>query len=131
MRPRTNTAAMRVVFRMSVNRSASKRSVSNGVGSQPLWSRTGKELFFIDASGALMSVTVEGQSPLIFGTPKKILDNSYVSSIPAFAGRQYDISPDGQRFLRLKVPSHASTTAGSVTVVQHWFEELKRLAPVK
>ena len=108
-----------------------KWPVSNGVGSQPLWSRTGKELFFIDASGALMSVTVEGQSPLIFGTPRKILDSSYVSSIPAFAGRQYDISPDGQRFLRLKAPPHASTTAGSVTVVQNWFEELKRLVPVQ
>ena len=107
-----------------------KWPVSNGVGSQPLWSRTGKELFFIDASGALMSVTVEGQSPLIFGTPVKILGNSYVWSVPTFAGRQYDISPDGKRFLRLKGPSE-NITAGSVTFVQNWFEELKRLVPVK
>jgi Tol biopolymer transport system component len=104
--------------------------VSNGGGSQPLWSRDGKELFFIDASGVLMSVTVEGQSPLVFGTPEKVLTNSYLWSIPTFSGRQYDISPDGKRFLMLK-GTNESTTAGSVTIVQNWFEELKRLVPVK
>ena len=77
-----------------------------------------------------MGVTVEGQSPLIFGTPIKNLDNSYVWSVPTFGGRQYDISPDGKRFLRLEGPTE-STTAGSVRIVQNWFEELKRLVPVK
>jgi serine/threonine-protein kinase len=107
-----------------------KWPVSNSGGSQPLWSRSGKELFFIDASGALMSVAVESQSPLVFGTPAKIMNNSYVWSVPTFAGRQYDISPDGKRFLRLK-STNESITAGSVTIVQNWFEELKRLVPVK
>ena len=77
-----------------------------------------------------MSVAVESQSPPVFGTPAKIMNNSYVWSVPTFAGRQYDISPDGKRFLRLKGPNE-STTAGSVTIVQNWFEELKRLVPVK
>jgi serine/threonine-protein kinase len=107
-----------------------KWPVSNGGGSQPLWSRSGKELFFIDASGTLMSVAVESQSPPVFGTPSKIMNNSYVWSVPTFAGRQYDISPDGERFLRLK-GTNENTTAGSVTIVQNWFEELKRLVPVK
>jgi eukaryotic-like serine/threonine-protein kinase len=35
--------------------------VSTEGGSQPLWARSGKELFFRDPSGALMSVPVEGQ----------------------------------------------------------------------
>ena len=108
-----------------------KWPVSNGVGSQPLWARNGKELFFIDASGALMSVAVEGQSHPVFGTAAKVLDKSYVWSIPTFAGRQYDISPDGQRFLMFKGRSNDSNTVGSVTIVQNWFEELKRLVPVK
>ena len=108
-----------------------KWPVSNGIGSQPLWARNGKELFFIDASGTLTSVAVESQSPLVFGTATKVLNKPYVWSIPTFAGRQYDISLDGQRFLVLKGPSTESTTVGSVTIVQNWFEELKRLVPVK
>jgi hypothetical protein len=45
----------------------------------------------------------------------------------------YDISPDGQRFLMLKQSSLPDRTSAprSITVVQNWFEELKRLVPTK
>jgi len=108
-----------------------KWPVSTGGGSQPLWARSGKELFFIDPSGALMSVRVERQSPFTIGTPAKILDSSYVWSVPTYAERMYDISPDGQRFLMLKESGLPDGTGAprSITVVQNWFEELKRLVP--
>ena len=46
--------------------------------------------------------------------------------------RTYDVSPDGQRFLMIK----NGTTDGnapppSLVVVEHWFEDLKRLVPSK
>jgi len=40
-------------------------------------------------------------------------------------GRTYDVSPDGRRFLMLKVDSSAQT---SLVVVQGWLSELTRLA---
>ena len=108
-----------------------KWPVSTSGGSQPLWARSGKELFFIDPSGALMSVRVERQSPFTIGTPAKMLDGSYVWSVPTYAGRMYDISPDGQRFLMLKQggPPDQTNAPTSITVVQNWFEELNRLVP--
>jgi hypothetical protein len=39
----------------------------------------------------------------------------------------YDVSPDGQRFLMLK---QGEQVPGQVTVVQNWFQELKRPVPV-
>ena len=110
-----------------------KWPVSTNGGSQPLWARSGKELFFIDRSGALTGVRVEGQSSFTIGTPAKILDSSYVWSVPTYAGRMYDISPDGQRFLMLKESSLPDRTSAprSITVVQNWFEELKRLVPTR
>ena len=98
-----------------------------------MWARSGKELFFIDSSGALTGVRVEGQSSFTIGTPAKILDSSYVWSVPTYAGRMYDISPDGQRFLMLKQSSLPDRTSAprSITVVQNWFEELKRLVPTR
>ena len=110
-----------------------KWPVSTNGGSQPLWARSGKELFFIDPSGALTGVRVEGQSSFTAGTPAKILDSSYVWSVPTYAGRMYDISPDGQRFLMLKESSLPDRTSvpRSITVVQNWHEELKRLVPTK
>jgi hypothetical protein len=45
---------------------------------------------------------------------------------------QYDVTPDGKRFLML--PAGPSTDTGAerrIVIVQNWFEELKRLAPLK
>ena len=49
--------------------------------------------------------------------------------------RTYDVAPDGERFLFTKnlveVSSDAEgSTSSRVIVVENWFEELKRLAPV-
>jgi hypothetical protein len=48
-------------------------------------------------------------------------------------GRTYDISSDGQRFLMIKAGGGADQTAAppQLIVVQHFDEELKRLAPTK
>jgi hypothetical protein len=47
--------------------------------------------------------------------------------------RTYDVSPDGQRFLMIKAAdaSDKTSTPTSIVVVEHWFEELKRLVPTK
>jgi eukaryotic-like serine/threonine-protein kinase len=110
-----------------------KWPVSTNGGSQPLWSRSGEELFFIDQSGALTGVRVERDSSFTIGTSAKILDSSYVWSVATYAGRMYDISRDGRRFLMLKENSLPDRTSAprSITVVQNWFEELKRLVPTK
>ena len=42
----------------------------------------------------------------------------------------YDVTPDGQRFLMLK-PSEAGEAAPTqINVVLNWFEELKRRVPL-
>ena len=43
-------------------------------------------------------------------------------------GRTYDVSLDGQRFLKIKATgTDASAAPPALIVVQHWDEELKRL----
>ena len=107
-----------------------KWQVSTAGGSQPLWSRDAAELFFVSGSNELMTAQVKGHAPFVTATPKKVIDGKYVWSVPAYAGRMYDVSADG-RFLMMKElaePGQTSTPA-SVIVVEHWFEELKRLVP--
>jgi serine/threonine protein kinase len=41
----------------------------------------------------------------------------------------WDISPDGRRFLMLKVGEEKPSPATELILVQNWFEDLKRLAP--
>ena len=83
--------------------------------------------------GGLMRARVERGSPLRIATPTQALNGPYLWTVPAFAGRLYDMSRDGQRFLFLKetgAPDQSNIPTG-VTVVQNWTEELKRLVPTR
>jgi len=103
--------------------------VSTAGGTKPLWARNGKELFYVDADGALVSVPVEARGGIWrAGTPAKLFDG-YVNT--GTSGRTYDASPDGQRFLMIKAGTDAAAAMLGLIVVQHWDQELRRLAPVK
>ena len=79
--------------------------VSTAGGRQPLWARSGKELFYVGADGALLRVPVEASGATWnAGTPMKLLDGRYYTGTGT-SGRTYDVSPDGQRFLMIKAPA--------------------------
>lgn len=101
----------------------------DGGRSEPLWAANGKDLFYVDADGAVVSVPVEA-SGVVWnaGRPMKLFDG-YVNT--GTSGRTYDVSPDGQRFLMIKAGSDAGAALLGIIVVQHCDEELRRLAPVK
>jgi serine/threonine-protein kinase len=110
-----------------------QRQVSTAGGTQPLWSRKTKELFYVGANGTLMGVSVEAiGATWSNGTPTKLLEARYLTAGGASGGRTYDVSPDGKRFLMIKGPAtDTATTPPAVILVQHWDEELKRLVPTK
>lgn len=65
------------------------------------------------------------------GRRRNVVLGPYVYAVATYAGRSYDVSSDGPRFLMMKaagVPHQKEDTPG-ITVVQNWFEELKRLTP--
>ena len=43
-------------------------------------------------------------------------------------GPNYDVSPDGERFLMIKDVENRSAST-QIVIVENWFEELNRLAP--
>jgi hypothetical protein len=53
-----------------------------------------------------------------------------VWQLPAVAGRLYDVSRDGTRFLMLKPADEPDQTTASIVIVQSWIEDLKRLVPI-
>jgi serine/threonine-protein kinase len=93
----------------------------------PVWSRDGRALFY--ASGqSLMSIPVQPTAQTFqWGAGSKVLEGSYADfSVRGFP-RNYDVSPDGQRFLVLK--DDTADESPNVIVVENWVEELKRLVP--
>jgi serine/threonine-protein kinase len=108
--------------------------VSTAGGTRPLWSRNGKELFYVGTDGALLRVPVEANGATWHaGAPTKLLEGRYYTSGGGrTGGRMYDVSLDGQRFLMIKAPgADASAASPALIVVQHWDEELKRLVPTR
>jgi serine/threonine-protein kinase len=103
--------------------------VSNAGGEQPLWSRDGEELFYLEPGPPvrLMSVSIEAAATgFSFSTRTPILDWPYRFIGPP--GRKYDVSLDGQQFLALRERGSGEATP-QIIVVQNWFEEVRRLAP--
>jgi Tol biopolymer transport system component len=92
----------------------------------PLWSRDGKELFYVTGRGIMSMAVDTSQQTFHWGSPALLFEASY-SSFPGLAGpRNYDQAPDG-RFLVIK--ESQGTTPGALVVVKNWFDEIKRLAP--
>ncbi len=104
--------------------------VSNAGGLRPLWSRDGRELFFLEPGPPerLIAVAIEAtETAFSFGSRMPLLDWPYLGASGPGA-RTYDVSDDGQQFLAIKEGGAEETTA-RIIVVQNWFEELRRLAP--
>ncbi len=78
------------------------RLSGEGGGTQPVWARDGKELFYIAPDGALMSVAVRPDNNWAPGTPTKVMDASYLRLAGLIIARTYDVALDGKRFLRIK-----------------------------
>jgi serine/threonine-protein kinase len=106
--------------------------VSASGGTQPHWSRDGRELFYVDGEGAIASVRVV-QGPQWSDTPgtrTPIANGRYFRANGSSTMRTYDVSLDGKRFLMIKEVGTASRpTSTSIVVVRNWIEELKRLVP--
>jgi serine/threonine-protein kinase len=99
--------------------------VSTAGGTRPVWARSGRELFYLDASNALTAVPVGiSESTISIGSPVKLFDTKYAEPNPS---RHYDVSADGQRFLMLKATTgDPNATPVRMVLVEHWFEELKQ-----
>ena len=105
--------------------------ITDGFGAQPRWSPTGDELFYRSPEG-LMAVPVEtgdqefraGRGQRLFG---EIFGGPRGVSVPGYLFYDYDIAPDGSRFVVF--PRQQADEGGSseVTIVTGWFEELRGL----
>jgi len=92
---------------------------------EPVWNRNGRELFYRDGGGKkMMAVEFTTQPAFSAGKPRVLFEGRYLTS--AGSPADYDVSPDGQRFLMVKESDEAPA---QIDVVLNWSDELKRRAP--
>jgi serine/threonine-protein kinase len=102
--------------------------ISTTGGLKPAWSRDGRELFYV-ANDQLMVTRIDTSQGFKPGTPEALFSTKayYLRT----NGRNYDVAPDGRRFLMIKDQVVAGQAALGMTVVLNWFDEVKARTPVK
>ncbi len=80
----------------------------------------------------MMAVEITTQPTFSPGRPSLLFEDQYVSS--GIYRADYDVTPDGQRFLMVFLADQADsvteTAAERINIVLNWFEELKQRVPV-
>jgi Tol biopolymer transport system component len=113
--------------------------ISRGGGVSPVWSRDGREIFYAQGNSrgtadidhpivSIMAAPITLTPTITAGTPHKLFEGPYAITGQA---RGFDVSPDGKRFLMVLPEEHLPRPATEITIVQNWFEELRRLVAIK
>jgi serine/threonine-protein kinase len=98
-----------------------RRQVSTGGGSEPIWTRGGRELVF-RRGDTVMVVPVEPATGNVGALAVRFAGR--FNADPGWSQpRTYDVSPDGQRFLMLKWPD--DDVRRQVHVTTGWWPELR------
>jgi Tol biopolymer transport system component len=115
-----------VFIRPFPNTEGGKWQVSVNGGQSPLWAHSGRELFFVDGERRMVVTSVAvGASPdlgdrrILFPIGRDL----YIGN-PEFY-TPFDISPDDQRFIMMRIRTPAASGQTTFVLVENWFEELK------
>jgi len=113
----SNESKRQEVYVQTFPEHGGKWQISTSGGSYPVWSRDGRELYFIGADRKLMAVEIKGEGKTFQASvPKPLFGVAALS--------QFDVSKDGG-FL-IQVPVEQAATNVPLTVVVNWQAGLKK-----
>jgi len=111
-----------------------KIQISNDGGTDPVWRNSGGELFY-RSGNRMMVVSVSTGATFRASAPRPLWEGNYSRGLgsscgmPGVASSNYDVTPDGQRFLMVRDDDDVDST--KIVVVLNWVEELKRIAAAR
>lgn len=112
-----------------------KIQVSSEGGTDPVWKRTGGELYFRNGD-KMMAVTVSTAPTFTAGHPRALWEGRYSHGMstscgpPGATSSNYDVTADGQRFLMIKDDAPYTAVSQQIIVVLSWADELNRLSKI-
>jgi serine/threonine-protein kinase len=131
------TGRMEIYVRPFPDVDANQWTISTAGGVKPAWGPLDGELLYL-AGDSLMSVRVTPTSaPVTPAAGRGLSVGAPIALFPVSAyffggiGRNYDISPDGKRFVMFKNPPTATGGSAPIMVVLNWLEDVKARAPIK
>jgi len=114
----SNESGRNEVYVQAFPQAVERWQISTGGGGLPRWRRDGKELFYLSPDNQLMSVAVKSQPVFAAATPRPLFRLGRLTS------EQYDVAPDGQRFLVLV--SEREAPEPPISLVFNWLPQSKR-----
>jgi serine/threonine-protein kinase len=103
------------------NTGTAKWPISEGGGTEPVWSHRGNELFYRDASGNLIAVVVNTKPTFSVGRATPLFPAAGFT--PDRFTPQYAVAPDDRRFLMIRPLE--TNTPDKLIVLENWLGELK------
>ena len=110
-----------------------KVQISSDGGTDPMWRPAGGELYY-RSRGRMMAVSVTTSRTPQVSAPRQLwVEQKYTvgsgssCGMPGVTSSNYDVTPDGQRFLMVR-DDDLGVVSSRVVVVMNWAEELKDLA---
>jgi eukaryotic-like serine/threonine-protein kinase len=110
-----------------------KVQVSSNGGTDPVWERSGGELFYRNGD-SMMAVAVTAGPSFTNARPRELWKGHYSHGMSSSCGppgptsSNYDVTPDGERFLMIKDEDQDSAVSRQIVVVLGWANELSRLS---
>jgi hypothetical protein len=106
-------------------RTSAKWQVSSQGGVTPLWSPRGDEIFFLDLEWNMVAARVATRPALqILGARRLFHAGGW--AVTAVSRRHYDVSPDGQRFLAVRLAGGGNRR--ELHVIENWLTEARAAA---
>jgi Tol biopolymer transport system component len=106
-----------------------KWQVSSGGGVAPLWSRDGRELFYVNPAREMVAVAVESAAEPQLGARQVLFrldDRLYMSSTEFYT--PYDVAPDGRFIMARQLDAPRDAIEGApLIVVENWIEEVRAM----
>src|SRR6266852_5952284 len=112
-----------------------KIQVSSDGGTDPVWKRTGGELYFRNGD-KMMAVAVSTAPTFAAGHPRTLWEGHYSHGMstscgpPGATSSNYDVAADGQRFLMIKDEAPDTAVSKQIVVVLGWADEVNRLSKI-
>ncbi len=98
--------------------------VSPDGGVEPVWAHSGQELFYRNGANELVAVQVSVGSS--FAWDQQVVLFSMADYLLGSGHPMYDVSPDDQRFVMLRIGDEERAAASELILVTNWFEELRQ-----
>ena len=118
------TGRTEVFVRPFPDTDAGKKQVSSGGGVAPLWSRDGRELFYLSSNKEMMVSRVTPGAMIGLSTPVPLFRvRDELLGAEANWYTPWDVARDG-RFIMARLVS-SETDEAAVVVVENWIEELR------